>query len=150
MSTLDRMPSCFLKQGYPIYSSTSQYEKSCSPTPLLSRIFRVFKKLAILVSMSVSQFSCSVLSGSLQPHWLQQARTYVHHQSPEFTQTHVYWVGDPIQPSHPLSSPSLPPSIFPRIRVFSNESVLHSRWLKYWDFQLQHQCFQCIFRTDFL
>ena len=45
MSTLDRTPSCFLKQGYPIYSPTSQYEKSCSPTPLLSRIFRVFKSL---------------------------------------------------------------------------------------------------------
>ena len=33
----------------------------------------------------------------------------VHHQLPEFTQTHVHWVGDAIQPSHPLSSPSLPP-----------------------------------------
>ena len=32
----------------------------------------------------------------------------VHHQLPEFTQTHVYWVGDTIQPSHSLSSPSLP------------------------------------------
>ena len=32
----------------------------------------------------------------------------VHHQLPEFTQTHVYWIGDTIQPSHPLSSPSPP------------------------------------------
>ena len=37
----------------------------------------------------------------------------VHHQPPELTQTHVHWVGDAIQPSHPLSSPLLPPSIFP-------------------------------------
>ena len=61
----------------------------------------------------------------------------VHHQLPEFTQTHVHWVGDAIQldermPSHPLSSPLLPPSVFPSIRVFSNESVLHFRWLKDW------------------
>ena len=42
----------------------------------------------------------------------------VHHQLPEFTQTHVHRVSDAIQPSHPLSSPSLPLSIFPRIRVF--------------------------------
>ena len=54
----------------------------------------------------------------------------VHHQLPEFTQTHVHQVGDAIQPSHPL----LLPSIFPSIRVFSNESVLHIRWPKYWSF----------------
>ena len=53
----------------------------------------------------------------------------VHHQIPEFTQTHVHRICDVIQPSHPLSSPS-PPSI----RVFSNESTLHMRWPKYWSF----------------
>ena len=52
----------------------------------------------------------------------------VHHQLPEFTQTHVHPAGDVIQPSHPLSSLSLPPSIFPSSRVFPNESVLHIRW----------------------
>ena len=54
----------------------------------------------------------------------------IHHQLPEFTQTHVHRVNDAIQPSHPLSSPS--PSIFPSIRVFSNESVLCIMWPKYW------------------
>ena len=58
----------------------------------------------------------------------------VHHQLPEFTQTHVHWVGDATQPSHPLSSLVLPPSIFPSIRVFLNESVLCMRWPKYWSF----------------
>ena len=48
----------------------------------------------------------------------------VHHQLLELTQTHVHWVGDAIQPSHPL----LLPSIFPSIRVSSNESVLCIRW----------------------
>ena len=54
----------------------------------------------------------------------------VHHQLPEFTQIHVLRVSDAIQPSHPLSSPSPPPSI----RVFSNESTLRMRWPKYWSF----------------
>ena len=58
----------------------------------------------------------------------------VHHQLPEFTQTHVCWVGDAIQPPHPLSSLLLPSLIFPSIRVFSNESALRMRWSKYWSF----------------
>ena len=58
----------------------------------------------------------------------------VHHQLPEFTQTHVHQVGDAIQPSHPLSSLLLLPPIPPNIRVFSNESTLRMRWPKYWSF----------------
>ena len=58
----------------------------------------------------------------------------VHHQLLEFTQTHVHRVGDAIQPSHPLSSPYPPAPIPPRIRVFSNDSVLCIRWPKYWSF----------------
>ena len=61
----------------------------------------------------------------------------VHHQLPEFTQTHVHRVSDAIQPSHPLLSPSPPdplPPIPPSIRVFSNESTLRMRWPKYWSF----------------
>ena len=59
----------------------------------------------------------------------------VHHQLSESTQTHLHWVDDAIQLSQPLLSPS-PPAlpIFPRIRVFSNESVLHIRCPKYWSF----------------
>ena len=58
----------------------------------------------------------------------------VHHQLPEFTQTHVHRVSDAIQPSHPLSSPSLPAPIPPSIRVFSKELTLRMRWPKYWSF----------------
>ena len=61
----------------------------------------------------------------------------VHHQLSEFTQTHVHRVGDAIQTSHPLLSPFLLPSIFPSIRVFSNESALRIRWLKYWSFSFK-------------
>ena len=60
----------------------------------------------------------------------------VHHQLTELSQTHVHRVHDAIKPSHPLSALLLLPSIFPSIRVFSNESVLHIRWPKYWSFSL--------------
>ena len=58
----------------------------------------------------------------------------VHHQLPEFTQTHVHRVSDAIQPSHPLSSPSLPAPNPSQHRVFCNESTLRMRWPKYWSF----------------
>ena len=58
----------------------------------------------------------------------------VHHQLPEFTQTHVHRDSDAIQPSHPLSPLFLLPPIPPSIRVFPNESTLCMRWPKYWSF----------------
>ena len=58
----------------------------------------------------------------------------VHHQLPELTQTHAHRVGDTTQPPHPLSSPSPPAPIAPRLRVFSNESTLRMRSPKYWSF----------------
>ena len=58
----------------------------------------------------------------------------VHHQLPEFTQTYVHWVGDANQPSHPCRPLLLLPSVFPSIRVFSNELALHIRWPKCWSF----------------
>ena len=54
----------------------------------------------------------------------------VHHQHPELMQTHFHWVGDAIL----CRSLLLLTSISPSIRVSSNESVLHSRWPKYWSF----------------
>ena len=58
----------------------------------------------------------------------------VHHQLPEFTQTHVHQVGDAIQPSHACRPLLLLPPIPPSIKVFSNESTLCTRWPKYWSF----------------
>ena len=73
----------------------------------------------------------------------------VHHHLPEFTQTHVHWVGDAIQPSHTLLSTS-PPALNP----YQQQGLF--RWVssshqvaKVLEFQLQHQSFQWIFRTDF-
>ena len=74
----------------------------------------------------------------------------VHHQLPEFTQTHVHWVGDAIQPFHPLSSPSPPAfNLSQHQGLFKWVSSLH-QVAKVLEFQLQHQSFQWIFRTDFL
>ena len=74
----------------------------------------------------------------------------VHHQLLEFAQTHVHWVGDATQPSHPLSSPS--PPAFDHSQhhsLFLCVSSLH-QVAKVLELQLQHQSFQWIFRTDFL
>ena len=59
----------------------------------------------------------------------------VHHQLPEFTQTHVHRVSDAIQPSHPLLSPSPPAPNPSQHQVFSNESALHMKWSKCWSFE---------------
>ena len=74
----------------------------------------------------------------------------VHRHLLAFTQTHVHCVGDAIQPSHPLSSPS-PPSVnlSQHQGFFQWGSSLH-QVAKVLEFQLQHQSFQWIFRTDFL
>ena len=56
------------------------------------------------------------------------------HHLPEFAQTHVHWVSDAIRPSHLCRPLLLLPSVFPSIRVFSNELALHIRWPKHWSF----------------
>ena len=76
----------------------------------------------------------------------------VRHQLLEFTQTHVHWVGDAIQPSHPLSPPFLLPSFFPSLSQWVGSS---HQVAKVSEFQLQHQSFQWIsglisFRMDWL
>ena len=72
----------------------------------------------------------------------------VHHQLPEFTQTHVHWAGDAIQTSHPLSSPSPPAfNLSQHQGLFQRVSSLH-QVAKVLEFQLQHQSFQWILRTD--
>ena len=97
------------------------------------------------------QFSRSVVSDSLQPHESQHARPPCPSPTPrvnpnprplsqwchpaiESVMPSSHWVGDAIQPSHPLSSPVLLPPMPPSIRVFSNESTLYMRWPKYWSF----------------
>ena len=73
----------------------------------------------------------------------------VHYQLPENAQTHIRWVGDAIQPSHPLSSPSLTFDLSQQQGLFKWVSSSH-QVAKVLEFQLHHQSFQWIFRTDFL
>ena len=61
----------------------------------------------------------------------------VHHQLPKSTQTRVHWVGDAIQPSHPLSSPSPPALNLSQQQGLSNESALCIRRPKYWSFSFK-------------
>ena len=84
------------------------------------------------IQCSSVQFRRSAVSDSSDPLNRSTPGLPVHHQLPEFTQTHIHRVGDAIQPSHPLSSPLLLPPIPPSVRVFSNESTLRMRWPKYW------------------
>ena len=77
--------------------------------------------------------SCPTLCDPMD--WSTPGLPVLHHL-PEFAQTHVHWGGDAIQSSHPLSSRLLLPSVFPSIKVFSNESALDIRWQKYWLFSL--------------
>ena len=65
-------------------------------------------EITVKTMNTLIQFSPSVVSDSLRPHELQHARLPIHHQLPEFTQTHVRQVSDYIQPSHPVSFPSPP------------------------------------------
>ena len=74
----------------------------------------------------------------------------VHHQLPEFTQTHVHWVGDAIQPCHPLSSPSPPAlNLSQHQGLFPWVSSSH-QVAKVLEFQPQYQSFQWTSRTDIL
>ena len=109
-----------------ISSSYSNYKEW---KPLCESHFCSFSSVHFI---SVAQ-SCLTLCHSMD---CNTPGLLVHHQLPESTQTHVHWVGDAIQHlilCHPLL---LLPSIFPSIRVFSNESALRIRWPKYWSFSL--------------
>ena len=113
--------------------------------PLWKTVWRFLEKLEIkpaydpeipLLDIYPVQFSCSDVSDSLRPCGLQHIRLPVLHQLPELTQTHFQWISDAIQPSLPLSSRPLllSLSVFPGIKVFTSESVLHIRWPNYWNF----------------
>ena len=96
------------------------------------------------------QFSLSVMCDSWQPHEPQHARPPCLSPIPKFTQTHVHWVSDAIQPSHPLSSPSPPAlNLSQHHGLFKWDSTSH-QMARVLEFQPQHQSFQWIFRTDFL
>ena len=88
-------------------------------------------------------FSCSVMSDSLRPSGLGFP---VHQHLPELVQTHVHWIGDAIQPSHPPSSPS-PPAL----NLSQHQGLFKwVRWPKYWSFSFNINTFQWTPMTDLL
>ena len=88
----------------------------------------------VFIYISV-QFGCSVMSDSLQPHGLQHTRPPCPSPTPgvypKFMSIELVMPSNHLILCCPLI---FPPSIFPSIRVFSNESALHIRWPKYWSF----------------
>ena len=130
-------------------------------TGSLNKIFPLFLRLLVsqespeiltlMWNISSAQFSHSVVSDSLRPPW-----TAARQASLSITNSRSllkFMSIESVMPSnhlilcYPLL---LLPLIFPSIRVFSKESVLHNRWPKLLEFQLQNQSFQWIFKTDFL
>ena len=102
---------------------------------ICSKIFYILIRGKLMIYerwISSVQFSHSVVSNSLEPMDCGTPGFTVHHQLPELALTHVYQVGDAIQPSILCPPVLLLPSIFPSIRVFPNESVFH---IKYWSSQ---------------
>ena len=80
-------------------------------------------------------FSCSVVSNSLRPPWTAVFQDFpVLHYLPELAQTHDHWVGDAIQPSHPLPSPSPPTFNLSQHQGLFRWVILHFRWPKYCSF----------------
>ena len=101
-------------------------------------------------SLWLLQFSHSVMSDLVTPTDCNTPGFPVHHQLLELTRTHVHWVGDAIQPSHPLLSPSPPTFNLSQHQGLSQwVSSLH-QVAKVLELQPQHQSFQWIFRTDLL
>ena len=96
------------------------------------------------------QFSCSIMFDSLQPHGLQRPRPPCPSPTPRVHSTHVHWVNDAVQPSHPLLSPTAPaPYLSQHQSLFQWVNSSH-QVAKVLEFQLQHQSFQWTPRTDLL
>ena len=134
---------------------------------MMSLLFNTLSRfvIAFLKGVSITSFNSVFESGYWNLHFSSVAQLClilwdpmdcstpglpVHHQLPEFTQTHVHWVSDAVQPSHPLSSPSsLAFSLSQHQGLFQWVSSLH-QVARVLEFELYHQSFQWIFRTDFL
>ena len=90
-------------------------------------------KMFLRVSVQFSSVAQSFLTCCDPVDWITPSLP-IHHQLLELTQSYVHCVGDAIQPSHPLSSPSPPTFNLAQHQVFSNKPVLPIRWPKYWRF----------------
>ena len=123
---------------------------SVASPELASRFVTTAQWLKKMVLKNMLLFSSSVVSNFCDPLDCSMPGFPVYHQLPGFDQTNVHRVGDAIQPSYLLLSPSLPAFHFPQHQgLFQWVSSSH-QIAKLLELQLQHQSFQWIFRVDFL
>ena len=134
----DTLSKDILLSLWPFFSSCSPQNRSQLSPLYINPIY---------FSLSSVTQSCPTLCDAMN---CSTPRLPVHHQLPEFTQTHVHWVSDAIQQYHPLSSPS-PPAL----NLSQHQGLF--KWVsssyqvaKVLEFQLQHQSFQWTLRTDLL
>ena len=116
-----------MKVSKKVNPKSSHHKKNTFSASIILYLFE-------MIQFSSVQFSHSVMSNCLQPHGLQHARPPCPSPAPRVYSNScpLSWWWHPT--SHALSSLLLQPSIFPSIRVFSNESFLYIRWPKYWSF----------------
>ena len=121
---------------------------------MLQCVYPKYPTLSLFAILSFQDFCCcSVTQLHLilcSPMDCSKLGLPVHHQLPEFTQTHAHWVSDAIQPSHPLSSPSPPTFNLSQYQGLIKWVTPLQQVAKVLELQLQHQSFQWIFRADFL
>ena len=159
-SCLSQVDSDYVK--YRTREKATTFRKNLANDQMTQSKCRLLHLLSVFLCLLPHFFFWSVLSVQFSPVqslcrvWLCDPMDCsspgfpVHHQLPELTQTHVHWVSDAIQPSHPLLSPSPPTfSLSQHQGLFQWVSSLH-QVAKVLKFRLQHQSFQWIFRTDFL
>ena len=133
----------------------------CKPAPKILQVntLEVPKESVSVITLTEEVLAsltdwhcCSVAKSCLtlcDPMDCRQPGFPVLHHLPKLAQTHVHWVGDAIQPSHPLLSPSPALNLSQHQGLFTWVSSSH-QVAKVLKFQLQHQSFQWIFRTDLL
>ena len=119
----------------------SPFSNSCFPWKV------TYSEVSVSVQFSSAAPSCLTLCDPMNR---SMPGLPVHHQLPEFTQTHVHWVDDAIQPFHLLLSHSPPALSLSQHQGFFKWVSSSHQVAKVLEFQLQHQSFQWIFRTDLL
>ena len=145
------LPQCLKCMWTPIFRKPRQ-DSICFKNNFLKNVSHfnkeessIFKKEIKVTSVSSVAQSCMTLCNPVDCSTLGP----VHHQLPELAQTHVHGDSDAIQPSHPLSSPSPPIfNVSQHQGLFQGVSSSH-QVAKVLEFQLEHQSFQWVFRTDF-
>ena len=147
----------YFTRGSVYISATLSFFSPSSSSTVSTGLFSTIMSL-FLLSQKVHQYhfcrfrqfsSVTQSCPTVQFHALQHSGSPVHHRLLELAQTHVHWVSDAIQPSRPLSSPS-PPAFNLSQHQGCFKWVSSHQVGKVLEFQLQHQSFQWIFRTNFL